>query len=111
MKSLCTVSLHKNKIFRDLKELFLKQEDCDVVISVKGLEFPAHRVILKARSPVFDSAFRHDMKEKASGVLNIEDCDSSTFLDFLSFLYCGEVENLSAKNVFSFLQLLINMKF
>lgn len=95
------MDVHTNKVLKDLKALFLKQEDCDVIIKVKGQEFPAHRAILKARSPVFDSTLRNDMKEKATGVIDIEDCDPITFSDFLSFLYCGDMENLSMENVFS----------
>lgn len=86
---------------QDYKEFFLKQEDCDVIIKVKGQEFPAHRSILSARSPVFASTFRNDMKERATGVIDIEDCDPSSFLDFLCFLYCGSVESITTENVFS----------
>ena len=67
---------------------------------MKGKQFPAHRLILKAQSPVLAVAFRIDMKEKATGVVNVEDCEPSTFSDFLHFLYCGEVEKLSKDNVF-----------
>lgn len=41
------------------------------------------------------------MKERATGIVEIEDCDPSSFSDFLCFLYCGNVENLSTENVFS----------
>lgn len=90
-----------NKILQDFKELFLKQENCDVIIKVKGQEFLAHRNILAARSPVFASTFKSDMKEKATGIVDIEDCDPSSFSDFLCFLYCGNIENLSSENALS----------
>lgn len=91
----------KSKILQDLDQLLQNQESCDVVLRVKGQEFPAHRAILTARSPVFASAFRSDMKEKATGIVDIEDCDDSTFPSFLRFLYSGDVQGLSSKNVFS----------
>lgn len=91
----------KSKILQDFKSLFLKQENCDVVLRVKGQEFPAHKAILIARSPVFASMFRYDMKEKQTGIVDIEDCDPSSFSDFLCFLYCEEVNNLSEENVYS----------
>lgn len=81
--------------------MFLKQEHCDVVIRVKGQEFPAHRNILAARSPVFASTFRNDMKEKESGIVDIEDCDPFSFSSFLCFLYCEDENSLSQENVFS----------
>lgn len=96
-----SIDIPFKKLIQDFKELFLKQEDCDVVLKVKGLEFLAHKTILRARSTVFASTFRNEMKEKATGVVDIEDCDPSSFSDFLCFLYCGSVENLSTENVFS----------
>lgn len=93
--------LQKSKILQDFKELFLKQENCDVVFRVKGQEFPAHKAILSARSPVFASAFRNEMKEKATGIVDIVDYDPSSFSDFLHFIYCDDVESLSEGNVFS----------
>lgn len=81
--------------------MFLTQEDSDVIINVKGRRFPAHRLILKAQSPVFAATLQSDMQEKVTGIIDIEDCDPSTFYDFLCFLYCGEVRKLSAENAFS----------
>lgn len=72
-----------------------------MVIKVKGQEFPAHKTILKARSSVLASTFSTDMKEKATGILEIDDCDPSSFSDFLCFLYCGDVGVISEENVFS----------
>lgn len=68
---------------------------------MKGHEFPADRNI-QARSPVYAYTFRHDMKERSAGILDVKDCDPSSFLDFLCFLYCGDLENFSMENVFSF---------
>ena len=88
-------------MIRDFKGLFLNQVDCDVIMNVKGQEFLAHRNILGARSPVFASTFTNDMKERATGIVNIDDCDPSSFSDFLCFLYCGSTENITLENVFS----------
>lgn len=96
-----SVVLPENKLLFDLKDLFLNKEDCDVVLKVKGEEFLAHKNILKARSSVFKSTFCTDMKEKATGVVEIEDCDPSCFSNFLCFLYCGDEEMISKENVFS----------
>ena len=90
----------KNKILKDLKLLFENQEDCDVVIRVKEKEFPVHRNILKVRSPVFASTLRNDMKEKQTGIIDIQDCEPAVFSEFLRFLYYEEISNLSEENVF-----------
>ena len=65
---------------------------------MKGQEFPAHKLILKARSPVFASMFRSDANEKRSNVVDIDDCDPSIFSDFLYFLYGGSIEYHSRDN-------------
>lgn len=91
----------KRKILQDFKDLFLSREGCDVVFRVKGQKFPAHRAILIARCPVFAATFRHNMKEKVTGIVDIKDCDPSSFSDFLYFLYSEDVDNLSSENVFS----------
>lgn len=80
--------------------MFEDKEDCDVVIKVKETEFPAHKAILKARSPVFASTLRHEMKEKKTGIIDIQDCEPSIFSHFLCFLYCEELNTLSDENVF-----------
>lgn len=95
------IVLHESKVLHDFKELFLKKEDCDVIIKVKGQEFPAHRAILRARSPVFASTYRYDTKEKETGIIDIEDCEPFSFSDFLCFLYCGDMDIVSVENVFS----------
>ena len=91
---------HKNKILKDFQLMFENQEDCDVVIRVKEKEFPAHKNILKVRSLVFASMLRHDMKEKQTGIIDIQDCEPSVFSDFLRFLYYKEISSLSEENVF-----------
>lgn len=68
---------------------------------MKGREFPAHRAILQARSPVFASTYRHDTKEKATGIIDIDDCEPFSFSDFLCFLYCGDRDIISVENAFS----------
>lgn len=93
--------LHENKVLDDLKELFLNQKDCDVTLRVKDQAFRAHRIILAARSPVFESTFRNEMKENMTDTIDIEDCDPSCFPDFLCFLYSGDVGAISKTNVFS----------
>lgn len=72
-----------------------------MVLRVKGQEFPAHKIFLVARSPVFASMFQNDMKEKETGIVDIEDCNPSSFPTFLCFLYCEDADSLSKENVFS----------
>lgn len=93
-------ALLTNKILEDFKQLFLNQQSCDVILRVQGQEFQAHKLILRARSPVFASLFQND---KATAVVDIEDCNPSIFSDFLRFIYCQELDRLSEENVSSLL--------
>ena len=48
-----------------------------------------------ARSSVFAANFRHDTLERQTGVIVIPDCDPDSFQEFLEYLYCGKLEELS----------------
>lgn len=86
---------------QNFKDLLLNGQDHDLVLKVKDEEFRAHRNILRARSPVFESMLRHDMIEKHSGTIDIPDCDPGAFEQFLLYLYSGEVETLDASVMLS----------
>lgn len=81
-----------------MKELFLGGKYSDVLIKVKDREFKVHKVILTARSTVFDRMFSHDLSETNSGIVPIEDCEPAAFEEFLFFVYTGKTQNLSSNN-------------
>lgn len=80
----------------NLKSLSLNKEICDVTLHVQDKEYKAHKAILIARSTVFAAMFLHDTSEKKSGNINIPDCDPESFKEFLEFLYCGKLEEISS---------------
>lgn len=82
------------------KTLFADEDSCDVILRVEDKEFRAHKTVLMARSTVFAAMFQHDFLEKQTNIINIEDCDSESFGDFLNFLYFGELGDISFCNVF-----------
>lgn len=71
----------------------------DLILKVGDKELRAHRDILRARSRVFESMLDHDMKEKNSGVIDIRDCNVQAMEQFLTYVYCGKVENLDKSNM------------
>lgn len=81
-----------------MKCLFTNGEYCDTTLQLENREFKAHKIILAARSPVFAAMFKHETSEKQTGIVNIPDCDSDSFQEFLEFLYCGKVENISFRS-------------
>lgn len=84
---------------KGLEELLHSGKHSDVTLTVQDKEFNAHRVILGIRSPVFSAMMEHETKEKATGVVNIPDCNPDPFIDFLHFLYTGSTKKLNADNV------------
>ncbi|XP_051124102.1 BTB/POZ domain-containing protein At1g21780 isoform X1 [Andrographis paniculata] len=59
----------------------------DVTIYTADGTLKAHKAILSASSPVFQSMFQHDLKEKESSTVNIEDMTSDSCTALLSYLY------------------------
>ena len=72
-------------------------EDCsaaDVVLVVKGCEVPAHRIVLMAQSPVFRAMFGHELTEKITGRIEMQDHSVAAVREMKRFMYTGEVEGL-----------------
>lgn len=82
----------------DFRTLYLDGKKSDVVFTFDEKELRAHKLILQARSPVFNAMFQNAWKEKNNGIVHITDCDSVTFHEFLLFLYTGKIENLTPDN-------------
>ena len=71
-------------------EKFVKNSEfSDVVLNVGNVDFPAHKLVLAARSPVFAAMFKHDMQERKTNVVKIQDISSKAFAVGLEFLYTG----------------------
>lgn len=85
----------------DYKRLLLKGTESDACLVVCGKEFPAHKCVLSARSPVFEAMFQHDTAEKKSGRIVIDDLKPDRFQDFMEYLYTGRVESFSDDNAFA----------
>ncbi|XP_065200076.1 speckle-type POZ protein B-like [Planococcus citri] len=85
----------KCKLSQDLGVLLEDQKLTDVVLSVGGKEFRAHKAILAARSPVFAAMFEHNMKEKRLNKVVITDVTDEVLREMLRFIYTGKVQNLA----------------
>eukprot|EP00252_Welwitschia_mirabilis_P011945 TRINITY_DN26574_c0_g1_i1.p1 TRINITY_DN26574_c0_g1~~TRINITY_DN26574_c0_g1_i1.p1 ORF type:complete len:324 (+),score=59.65 TRINITY_DN26574_c0_g1_i1:236-1207(+) len=59
----------------------------DLTINTANGSLKAHKAILAARSPVFASMFMHDLKEKESSVINMEDINVEPCVCLLSYIY------------------------
>ena len=61
----------------------------DITINASDGGAAAHRAILAARSPVFNSMFSHDLREKELAVVDITDMSAAACWAFLKYLYGG----------------------
>ena len=59
----------------------------DVTIKTVDGTLRAHKAVLSASSPVFESMFYHNLKEKASSTIHIEDMSLESCMAFLNYLY------------------------
>ncbi|GIX99917.1 TD and POZ domain-containing protein 1 [Caerostris extrusa] len=66
----------------------------DVKLKAKTCSFPAHKVILSARSPVFKAMFSSDMRESMCDIVDIRDMDDDTVRRMLQFMYTADVDDL-----------------
>ncbi|CAL1290838.1 unnamed protein product [Larinioides sclopetarius] len=67
----------------------------DVTLTVGAVNFPAHKVVLAARSPVFARMFENDMIEKKSGIVDVKDIDIAILNMMLTYMYSAKVETLN----------------
>jgi speckle-type POZ protein len=78
------LSTHLGNLFEDMKY-------SDVIFNIGGRRFPAHKIILAARSEVFDAMFQHPTEEKFTNEIEIEDVEPVVFQELLRFIYTGRL--------------------
>ncbi|KAF8658679.1 hypothetical protein HU200_059153 [Digitaria exilis] len=78
-------------LHRHLGELFLSEKGADVTFVVCGESFPAHKILLATRSPVFMAEFFGHMKESHSRRVEVEGMEPAVFGAMLRFIYTDDV--------------------
>lgn len=78
-------------VLKCLYRMFDDGLHCDVTISTSNGSIGAHKAILSARSPVFESMFIHDLSEKESSIINIDDMSLEACKALLSYIY-GQID-------------------
>lgn len=74
------ISQHFGKLLSD-------EEEADVTFSVGGETFPAHKIVLATRSPVFKAQLYGQMKERRARRLTVEGIQPDVFKVLLQFIY------------------------
>lgn len=76
-----------SEITDQLGKLLESKEAVDVTFEVQGEEFPAHKLVLAVRSPVFKAMLYGPMMEKDSGHIAIDNMQPAVFKLLLLFIY------------------------
>lgn len=74
-------------VLRCLNRMLEDAIHTDLTIHTSTGSIGAHRAVLAARSPVFESMFMHDLLEKESSSINMEDIALDACRALLSYLY------------------------
>ncbi len=75
----------------NLLQLFEGKLSTDVVFNVDGTQIPAHKIILSARSPVFNILLTGPMKEGHEDSITIKDVKAPVFRILLYFAYADKL--------------------
>ncbi|KAK8487777.1 hypothetical protein V6N11_074182 [Hibiscus sabdariffa] len=82
-----TQSLSTQSTLRCLARMLDEGLHADVTIQTSDGTLRAHKAVLSASSPVFESMFHHNLKEKESSTIHIEDMSLELCTALLSYLY------------------------
>lgn len=85
----------KYNMFPNFEHLYDSKLFSDMIVSVGNKIFNIHRLVLAARSPVFEVMFQNKMRENSENKLVIEDSDEETFEVLLRYFYTGETGPLN----------------
>ncbi|KAK1263530.1 BTB/POZ domain-containing protein [Acorus gramineus] len=80
-------SLASRSTLRCLSRMLEEGIHTDVTINTSDGTLKAHRAVLSASSPVFERMFIHDLKEKESSTIEIEDMSLESCMALLSYIY------------------------
>ncbi|XP_074303396.1 BTB/POZ domain-containing protein At1g55760-like [Silene latifolia] len=70
-----------------LNHMLTKGIYTDITINTSDGSGRAHRAVLAARSPVFQTMFAHDLQDKEYSTINISDMSVESCQAFLSYIY------------------------
>ncbi|XP_046450201.1 speckle-type POZ protein-like [Daphnia pulex] len=82
-------------LLQHLTDIYVNQSNCDIQFCFQDdRKIGGHVSVLAARSPVFAAMFNHDMKEKQTGEVVIEDIEFEIFQELLHYIYSGRMKTV-----------------
>ncbi|XP_042909287.1 protein maternal effect lethal 26-like [Parasteatoda tepidariorum] len=88
-----------NNLSSDLMKILQQSYNTDIELSTGGENIKAHKIILQARSPVFQKMFEHDSSESAKNTVDVSDINPSTMKRLVKYLYTGRKEKCNFDEV------------
>ena len=88
----CNSNSIESSLSKNLGEMLKNGSYSDVELLCEGKIFKAHKVILSARSAVFDKMFSTNFMETHSNRVEIKEVQAQTLEAFLSFAYTDELK-------------------
>jgi len=88
---------HIHHLSEDIGKLYQSEDYSDVVLVVNEKRFPAHRVVLAARSEYFRALLFGGMKESSQEVVELKDTNLPAFQHLLRYIYTGSITLASLK--------------
>ncbi|KAI6206482.1 hypothetical protein M3Y94_00916500 [Aphelenchoides besseyi] len=90
-----TVALPQADLLSLLETAFEKEEYSDVEIHVRNERvFMVNKLLLQIHSDVFKAMFSHNLQEKGTNVIHIDNADEEVVEAMMLFLYSGKVMNI-----------------
>jgi speckle-type POZ protein len=90
---------NRNHLMSQLEDLFESMKYSDIIINVRGHEYPAHKTILVTRSCYFAAMFEHPTKENLSNQIEIDDMEPDVFHEILRFIYTGRASETAMEKM------------
>ncbi|XP_073839399.1 speckle-type POZ protein-like B [Musca autumnalis] len=90
----CEPTNHRllSNVTNDLAKALASENFSDIILVAKGgTEYKAHKVILSARSDVFDAMFRNECLESKTNRIEIDDMEADVMREMLNYIYTGKV--------------------
>uniref|UniRef100_M0VHC2 Uncharacterized protein n=1 Tax=Hordeum vulgare subsp. vulgare TaxID=112509 RepID=M0VHC2_HORVV len=97
-KPLCEIDVPPPNALRHFGKMLEDTSTADVTFNVEQETFAAHRVVLAARSPVFQKQFSEPMKDKKMSRMTINFMEPVVFKALLHFIYTDSLPAMDDLN-------------
>jgi BTB/POZ domain-containing protein 9 len=79
------------RLVSHISDLYLNDEISDVTLIVENSRFPAHKIVLAARSIYFKAMFFGGMKESKENTVELKETPVQAFKILLEYIYTGKM--------------------